>query len=212
MDTPAYNPPPKQRTPSLSEDVRKAEQDRVLAEAPYADAFWIFGFGSLMWRPGLDVLDRQPATLNGYARKFHIWSTIGRGTLERPGLGCCLEPDPGSCRGIAYSLDMGTLAADLDYLWGREMGSGIYRPTWVDLTLDAGGPKRALTFVVRAGHVQHAGPMPAAQMADYMGRAEGENGRCRDYLAQTIEEMAKIGERDPLLDEVLARIDGTFTG
>lgn len=199
--------PPQSPTPRLTDAERRAEQDRVRAEAPNADEFWIFGFGSLMWRPGLKVAHREPATLQGYKRRFEIWSTVGRGTLVQPGLGCCLVPAAGSCRGIAYGLCMTTLDADLEYLWKREMGSGVYRPTWVELTLDTGEQKAALTFVIRKGHEQHTGPMPATRMAEIMGRAAGENGRCRDYLANTLTEMAKLGDRDPLLEEVMTLID-----
>ena len=203
----SFPTPPNRSTPRLSDSERKAEQDRVRAEAPNNDEFWIFGFGSLMWRPGLDVARREPATLHGYERRFEIWSTVGRGTLAQPGLGCCLVPVDGLCRGIAYELHMATLDADLEYLWKREMGSGVYRPTWVELNLDTGEQKAALTFVIRKGHVQHTGPMPAQQMAQIIGRAAGENGRCRDYLTNTLEEMAKLGEIDPLLEKVMTLID-----
>ena len=89
--------PPQSPTPRLTDAERRAEQDRVRAEAPNADEFWIFGFGSLMWRPGLKVAHREPATLQGYKRRFEIWSTVGRGTLVQPGLGCCLVGCP-PCR------------------------------------------------------------------------------------------------------------------
>jgi len=207
MDAVTPNPPPEGPTPRLTDAERQAEQDRVMADSPYADEFWIFGFGSLMWRPGIEVHDRQGATLQSYERKFQIWSTVGRGTLERPGLGCCLVPGAGHCRGIAYGLRMETLDADLNYLWRREMGSGVYRPTWVALALDSGEMRTALTFVIRKGHVQHTGPMPADRMAEIMGGAEGENGKCRDYLANTLAEMAKLGEHDPLLEDVMSRIN-----
>ena len=193
-------------TPRLSCVDRKAELDRIISKSPRDDEFWIFGFGSLMWRPGLVVADKQPATLYGYERKFEIWSTVGRGTVSHPGLGCCLVPGSGLCRGIAYSLCMNNLTADLDYLWKREMGSGVYLPTWVELILDNGLRKTALAFVIRQGHVQHAGPMPAEQMAQFIGQAEGENGKCRDYLIKTLREMAKLGERDALLEEVMELI------
>ena len=160
-----------------------------------------------MWRPGINVAYREPATLQGYERRFEIWPTVGRGTLMKPGLGCCLVPTAGSCRGIAYGLCIANLDDDLEYLWKREMGSGVYRPTWVELTLDTGQKKVALTFVIRKGHVQHTGPMPATQMAEIIGRAAGENGRCRDYLANTLAEMAKLGETDPLLNEVMMLIN-----
>lgn len=202
-------PWPKGPSPKLTEAERAVMMAEIMDNAPYADAFWIFGFGSLMWNPGIEAVEQSPATLRGYERKFHIWSSVGRGTPERPGLGLCLEPGAGSCRGIAYRLDMTTLDADLDYLWDREMGSGVYRPTWVPIEMDEGAhaERVALTFVINPGHIQHAGPMPLEQMAIVMSGACGKYGRCRDYLANTIAEMAKLGERDPMLDELLARID-----
>jgi len=206
---------PVNKTRRLSEKDRRRLLRETLDASPYEDEFWVFGFGSLMWNPGVDVAARHTATVRGYERKFHIWSTIGRGTAERPGLGLCLEPGPGACRGIVYRYRMETLNEDLEYLWGREMGSGVYNPTWVPVVLDdeaADGqtePRRrtALTFVINHGHPGYAGPMPAADMARHMGGAYGRNGRCRDYLANTIAEMAKLGDRDPLLEEVLELID-----
>ena len=190
----------------MSEEDRIAEKIRIISQSPKNGEFWIFGFGSLMWRPGVEVADKQPATLHGYERKFEIWSTIGRGTLEFPGLGCCLVPGEGLCRGMAYSLAMDTLDADLDYLWNREMGSGVYLPTWVELILENKSRKMALTFVIREGHVQHAGPMPPEHMAEIIGKAEGENGKCKDYLENTLREMARLGERDELLEKVMSLI------
>jgi len=194
----------------MPEADRRAALRETLEASPYEDEFWVFGFGSLMWNPGVDVRARHGATLAGYRRKFNIWSTVGRGTPERPGLGLCLEPGAGACRGIAYRYRMENLAADLDYLWQREMGSGVYNPTWVTLALDDGAEhqeRTALTFVINPGHSGYAGAMPAEDMARHMSGACGRHGRCRDYLANTIEEMAKLGERDTLLDEVLRLID-----
>ena len=191
----------------MSDEDRESERNRVLAEQPCDKEFWIFGFGSLMWRPELDVKTRVPGTLKGYERKFEIWSTIGRGTFERPGLGCCLIPGSGFCRGIAYQLNMNSLSSNLAYLWEREMGSGVYRPTWVKVELDNGLRKNALTFVVRKGHPQHTGPMSPASMANIIGRAKGKNGECRDYLARTLVEMKKLGQSDPLLEDVMTRIE-----
>ena len=193
----------------MSDEDRKSEYNRVLAEQPCRHQFWIFGFGSLMWRPGLDVKRRLPGTLIGYERKFEIWSTVGRGTSKIPGLGCCLVPGSGLCRGIAYQLYMNSLSSDLAYLWDREMGSGVYRPTWVKVKMDNGVCKNALTFVVRKGHPQHTGPMSPARMANIIGRAKGKNGECRDYLAKTLAEMKKIGQHDSLLEDVMRRIKNT---
>ena len=79
----------------LNDEVRAGMLRDMLAEVTNPDDIWIFGYGSLMWNPGFKPTERQPVTLRCYERKFHLWSTKGRGSQERPGLGLCLEPEKG---------------------------------------------------------------------------------------------------------------------
>ena len=194
----------------LNDEVRAGMLRDTLAEVTNPDDIWIFGFGSLMWNPGFKPTERQPVTLRCYERKFHLWSTKGRGSQERPGLGLCLEPAKGSCRGIAYRLSPETCDKDLQYLWDREMTSGVYHPRWLTVELENGLELQVLTWVVNEAHVRYAGPRPAREMARVMAGGKGKYGTCRDYLANTIAEMAKLGERDPLFDEVLSLIDSEY--
>ena len=46
---------------------------------------WVFGYGSLMWRPGFAYTESQPALLRGYPRSLCIYSIQYRGSYERPG-------------------------------------------------------------------------------------------------------------------------------
>ena len=92
-------------------------------------------------------------------------------------------------------------------LWLREMTSGIYRPSWVSIETDTHGRVPALTFVANRKHPHYVGPLPAERMAEIMACACGKYGRCRDYLAATIDEMRKLGAVDPLLDRLLAAVD-----
>src|SRR5262250_1346335 len=73
---------------------------RLLKPPPDQD-FWVFAYGSLMWRPGFAFLERQPALLRGYHRAFCVYSHHYRGTAARPGLVLGLDRG-GSCRGRAY--------------------------------------------------------------------------------------------------------------
>ncbi len=203
----AANPWPELPFPHLDEKERAALLRDMLSKAPNPEDIWIFGFGSLIWNPGFEPRERHAAKLDGFQRRFHIWSTMARGTPTRPGLALCLEPTDHGCRGIAYRLAPETRDADLQYLWGREMISGVYRPTWVNVVTDDGDAVTAITWVSNPDHIQYAGPRPADEMAMIMAGGCGTYGTCRDYLANTIAEMAKLGERDLLLERVLRLID-----
>jgi cation transport protein ChaC len=203
----AANPWPKLPFPHLDEDERARLFRETMAQAPNSDDVWVFGFGSLLWNPGFAPLERRPATLDGYQRRFQIWSTMARGTPDRPGLALCLEPTAGNCRGIAYRLAPESRESDLAYLWQREMVSGVYRAAWIDVVADDGSRVTALTWLANPGHIQSAGPRPAEEMAKVMAGGKGKYGTCRDYPANTIVEMAKLGERDPFLERVLELID-----
>ena len=132
---------------------------------------------------------------------------MARGTPDRPGLSLCLERTSGCCRGLAYRLAPATRDRDLEYLWGREMISCVYAPTWVEVVADNGKTIPALTWAANPDHIQYAGPRPVEEMAMVMAGGRGAYGTCRDYLADMLVEMAKLGEHDPFLERLLALID-----
>ncbi len=201
------NPPVNAPFLVLDAAARTASLTRTLASAPESGEIWVFGFGSLMWNPGFDHDRSHPAVLDGYQRKFHIWTAMARGTPECPGLGLCLEAGVGDCRGIAFRMLPEVRDAAFAYLWDREMVSGIYQPAWVPIVLDDGEALTALTFVVNRDHQQYAGPMPPERMAEVMENAAGKYGRCRDYLANTVAELAGLGVPDRELEDLLDLID-----
>src|ERR1043166_8962735 len=99
-----------------------------------AEDLWVFGYGSLIWRPGFDYLERAPANLIGMHRSLCFYSFDHRGTPERPGLVLGLDFG-GACRGIAYRVAANKRATTLSYLRGREQPTVVYREvvrmTWL---------------------------------------------------------------------------------
>src|SRR6476469_10451621 len=106
-----------------------------------AEDLWVFGYGSLIWRPGFDYLERAPARLIGAHRALCVFSHVHRGTPERPGLVLGLDLG-GACRGVAYRVSAKKRAAVIAYLRGREQVTSVYRETLRSVTLLTGPQTR----------------------------------------------------------------------
>ena len=84
-----------------------------------ADDLWVFAYGSLMWRPGFDYLERHEGRLIGAHRALCVYSFVHRGTPEKPGLVLGLDHG-GACRGIVYRVAARKRAATIEYLRSRD--------------------------------------------------------------------------------------------
>jgi cation transport protein ChaC len=190
----------------LSSERRSAILQKTLAKAPQSEYLWVFAYGSLMWNPCFEPLDTRPAVVKSYQRHFCILTVRARGTPEWPGLGPALVPGVGACRGIAYALNRETMAQDLEALFEREMNTGVYCPTWVEV--EAGEQRLdALAFVVDTTHSHYCGRLEVNQMVELIAGARGSFGSCRDYLASMVTELECIGGAEPELEELLEQVD-----
>src|SRR5438045_3660352 len=93
---------------------------------PAAGDLWVFGYGSLMWRPDFPFRERVEARLIGAHRALCVYSFFHRGTPERPGLVLGLDRG-GTCRGIAFRVAAADRAAAVAYLRAREQVTAVYR-------------------------------------------------------------------------------------
>src|ERR1051325_8279728 len=87
---------------------------------------WVFGYGSLMWRPGFDFIEQLPARLIGEHRALCVYSFDHRGTPEKPGLVLGLDRG-GACRGIAFRVAPERRERTIQYLREREQTTNVYR-------------------------------------------------------------------------------------
>lgn len=172
-----------------------------------SDAFWVFAYGSLMWRPGFKVAETRPATIYGYHRAMCIWSHHYRGTEARPGLVLGLDRG-GSCHGLALRVAKSRVAAVIAYLHKRElMGGDVYHPRTLSARLDDGSHLPVYAFVANRDHRQYAGGLPPDRVARIMRRARGRNGTARAYLINTVAHLDAMGLKDRGLRRLLAAVE-----
>ncbi|MDJ0683883.1 MAG: gamma-glutamylcyclotransferase [Alphaproteobacteria bacterium] len=192
--------------PALSEEESEARKRAFLDSLPPKEDVWFFGYGSLMWDPGFDYLERAAAALPGYSRSFCVASHRYRGTPETPGLVLGLDRTGNvedRCHGVAYRVcGVSGLAAVVEYLWAREMVTGVYDPTSIEAHLDDGRRVTCCAFVVNAHHPQYLGHAPEDDRAAMIARAEGRRGPNRDYLENTLAQLERMGLSDPDLARI----------
>lgn len=156
---------------------------------------WVFGYGSLMWRPGFAFAERAPALLSGFHRRFCVYSYYHRGTPQVPGLVLGLDLG-GDCRGVAYRVARGDWPAVFAYLQERELVTDVYEPAQVRVQLDDGRQITALTYCVDRDHVQYAGQLSQDEQVRLIVQGEGNSGRNRDYLADMVAHLGEMGWDD----------------
>src|SRR5712675_1813233 len=178
-----------------------------------AEDLWVFGYGSLMWRPDFPFLERTEARLIGAHRALCVYSFVHRGTPERPGLVLGLDRG-GACHGIAFRVASEDRAATVAYLRAREQATGVYRECVRRVWLK-GEPARqvpAVCYVVDRSHVQYAGRLPLAEQLHYIRQGHGKSGPNRDYVIATVAAMEALGMRESDLHLLAQRLKGTHEG
>lgn len=168
--------------------------------------FWVFGYGSLMWRPGFDFVDSALAWVHGYHRSLCIFSHVHRGTPERPGLVLGLDRG-GSCQGVAFRVAARDRQRTLAALRERELVTSVYLEKTVAVRFADGGAAPALAYVVDRAHHQYAGRLPYGEMIRLIAEGVGINGDNPAYVRNTYEHLLQLDIRDAELAEVVRRLD-----
>lgn len=173
----------------------------TLAQWGGQEDLWIFGYGSLIWRPDFTFAEQRPATAHGWHRALAMWSRINRGTPDRPGLVFALLSG-GSCRGVAFRVPACQGAETLATLWPREMPMGVYDPRWLPCKT-ADGPVRALAFTLSRSSPSHCGVLDDSTYRRIFANAAGRCGTTHDYVLQTHLELQRRGVHDTRLESLL---------
>jgi len=167
---------------------------------------WVFGYGSLMWRPGFSFLERQPARLHGRRRAFCIYSVHHRGTYQRPGLVLGLAPG-GSVRGFAYRVSAADWPEVYAYLREREQPTETYFEAEAEVRLADGRRVPALIFLSDFAHQQWAGNLTLEEQAMMIAGASGLSGPNIDYLRDLVMHLHEEGIADAGMERLLTMVE-----
>jgi cation transport protein ChaC len=171
------------------------------------DDFWVFGYGSLIWRPGFEFLESGLATIYGYHRSTCVISHVHRGSPEKPGLVLGLDRG-GSCHGLAFRLKATARQDTLAYLREREQVTAVYREIFAWVRLIDGKRVRAVTYVVDRSHQQYSGQLGIDEIVRLVRQGVGKSGPNPEYIRNTHEHLVAMGIRDRQLDRIVTALDG----
>jgi len=153
----------------------------------------VFGYGSLIWRPGFPYVSACIASAPGWARRFWQGSPDHRGTPEFVGrVVTLIEDQSESCAGRLFEIESHNESDVLTYLDGRE--SGGYERVSITCTLDSGESVSALTYIATPGNPNFLGDATVGRILEQIMGAEGESGTNREYVIELDEALraAKI--------------------
>ncbi len=166
---------------------------------------WVFGYGSLMWRPDFSYEYRVNGRCAGLRRSFCVRSVYHRGSYRQPGLVLGLDRG-GACDGVLFYVPPKEAVQTLNYLRKREQVTRVYREVYMPVEfLDGSGRVcRALCYVADRGHKQYIGSFSVQRKADIIKRCVGHSGKNIDYFLSTLRHMDELGFYDAELTRILA--------
>lgn len=157
-------------------------------------AVWVFGYGSLIWRPDFGYIDRQPAAIKGWTRRFWQGSHDHRGVPDSPGrVVTLIQQADAVCHGMAYLIDADVVTQTFEHLDHREKNG--YERFEVDLTFGRGS-SNGLVYIAPQDNFAFLGEAPLAEMAAQIATSHGPSGSNAEYLFELAEALRTMGVED----------------
>jgi len=153
---------------------------------------WLFGYGSLIFKADFPYLDRRPAHIGGWSRRFWQGSHDHRGTETAPGRVVTLVPDPGAaCHGMAYLVTPEEFA-HLDH---REKNGYLRLAT--EMHFEDGSSDEGIVYIATHENAAYLGPASELDIARQIASARGPSGPNSEYLLGLAQALRALGKPDP---------------
>lgn len=174
-------------------------------DPPSPKTYWVFGYGSLIWKPGFEHVRAEPVRVYGVHRSLCVTSIRYRGTPDHPGLVFGLISG-GSCAGMGFEISAAQWPKAQAYLRERELISHVYKEVYRTMRFADGRSATAMTFVADESHEQFAGRLSVDQQLGMVKQASGATGANRDYVLNTVEHLNQMGFADKHLIDLARRL------
>lgn len=170
------------------------------------EQIWLFGYGSLIYKADFDYLERRPASIRDWVRRFWQGSHDHRGTPEAPGRVVTLVAEADAvCVGMAYLITPDTL----DHLDVREKNGYLRFVT--ELCLDDGRRIDGLVYIATEENAAFLGPAPERDIARHIAHSIGPSGHNRDYLLRLADALRDLHADDPHVFEIERELSKLMT-
>ena len=151
------------------------------------EEFWLFAYGSLIYKVDFAYLTKSPGRINGWQRKFWQGSFDHRGTEDAPGRVVTLIPDEQhQCFGMAYQVDQ-TVFGQID-----EREKNGYLRYEIEIHLQNGTVKQGLVYIAPEDNEAYLGPAPIELIVEQIKVSRGLSGENSEYalkLAQSLRQL-----------------------
>ncbi|MPQ58171.1 gamma-glutamylcyclotransferase [Duganella sp. FT27W] len=164
---------------------------------------WLFGYGSLIYKADFPYLQRRPASIANWTRRFWQGSHDHRGTPDAPGRVVTLIEAPGAiCHGMAYLITP-EVFAHLDH---REKDGYLRLATPISFedeeANNASESVLGLVYIATPDNLAFIGEASERDIAEHIARSAGPSGPNSDYLNHLAHALRELGRDDPHVFEI----------
>ena len=154
-------------------------------------SLWIFGYGSLIYKVDFPYLERRPASIDGWVRRFWQGSHDHRGLPDAPGRVVTLSSQPSAiCKGMAYRV----VPSVLEHLDFREKNG--YSRLITDMDFEDGSQTDGIVYIATKQNNAFLGDAPLPEIAAHIQRSAGPSGSNRAYVLQLANALRDLSVHD----------------
>lgn len=165
--------------------------NRAMTHFDQQDTLWLFGYGSLVYKADFPYLERKPARILNWSRRFWQGSHDHRGTPDKPGrVVTLIEMPDANCEGMAYLITPEEFA-HLDH---REKNGYLRLAT--DIQFQDGAQALGVVYIATDDNSAFLGPATEQEIARQIACSEGPSGKNRDYLFDLANALRDLNEVD----------------